>query len=375
MSTSNSQAVLKPTIKSGIFVAVALVVLVVIALELGANVAGLHDRAEYKAVFTDTSDLQVGDSVRVAGVDVGEVTDVDLADAAHATVAFSVNRTRPLPTDSTLTIRYLNLTGDRYLEVGRGVGGGVGTLEEGAEIPVAQTRPALDLDVLLAGFDPLFEGLAPEEINGLTSDLIAVLQGQGGTFESILTRIGSLTNTLADRDLVIGQVVTNLNTVLGTLDEKGPELAQTIDRLQILVSGLSGDRERIGDGLEATQRLVTSVDGFLDKARGPLVGTVDQIQRVADLANQGEENLNEVLGMLPGAYLRVSRVASRGAMYSLFICSLRVKVTGPDGQPLYSPMVGPSDNIERCRDDDVAPLETPEQREVAESAQAQGGGR
>ena len=358
--SSNSQAVFKPALKSAIFVAFSLVVLLIISLELGANVAGLHDRAEYSAEFTDTSDLQVGDSVRVAGVDVGEITDVELADANLATVAFSVDRTRPLPADAQLTIRYLNLTGDRYLEVGRGAG--TGTLDEGATIPVAHTTPALDLDVLLAGFDPLFEGLAPEEINGLTSDLIAVLQGQGGTFESILSRIGSLTNTLADRDQVIGQVVANLNTVLGTLSEKGPELDRTLDRLQVLVTGLAQDRERIGRGLESSQRLVSSVDDFLGKARGPLVGTVDQVKRVADLANEGEAKIDEVLSMLPGAYLRVSRVASRGAMYQLFICSLRVKVTGPDGQPLYSPMVGPSDNVERCRPDDVAPLETPEQR-------------
>lgn len=372
MNRRDSQAVLKPAIKSTVFIACALVVLMVISLELGANLVGQHDRVTYSAVFTDTSDLQEGDSVRIAGVDVGEVADIEHADARHVVVGFEVDRSRPLPSDSTLAVRYLNLTGDRYLEIGRGKpSGSVEQLAAGAEIPVARTSPALDLDVLLAGFDPLFEGLAPEQINGLTSDLISVLQGQGGTFESILSRIGSLTNTLADRDAVIGQVVTNLNRVLGTLHEKGPELGQAIDRLRQLVSGLSGNRDEIGQGLESTQKLVSSVDGFLSKARGPLRDSVDQIQRVADLVNQGERKVDEVLRMLPGAYLRVSRVASRGAMYSLFVCSLRVKMTGPDGQPLYTPMVGPSDNVERCRPDNVAPLQTPEERERAEQ---QGGG-
>lgn len=368
MSARDSQAVLKPAIKSTVFVALSLVVLLVISLELGANIGGLHDRVEYSGAFTDASDLQEGDSVRVAGVEVGEVTSVDLSDAEHASVGFEVDRTRPLPSDSRLTIRYLNLTGDRYLEIGPGrTPATSAVLPAGAEIPKEQTAPALDLDVLLAGFDPLFEGLAPDQVNGLTSDLISVLQGQGGTFESILSRIATLTNTLADRDAVIGQVVTNLNTVLGTLNEKSPELGQTVDRLQALVSGLSGSREEIGRSIEDTQHLVSSVDQFLARTRGPLRDSVDQVQRVTDLTNEGSQKVDEVLRMLPGAYLRVSRVASRGAMYSLYICSLRVKVTGPDGQPLYSPMVGPSDNIERCRQGDVAPLETPEQR-------TQGGG-
>ena len=42
-----------------------------------------------------------------------------------------------------------------------------------------------------------------------------LFQGQGGTIGSFLAQTAALTNTLADRDELIGQVITNLNTVLG----------------------------------------------------------------------------------------------------------------------------------------------------------------
>jgi phospholipid/cholesterol/gamma-HCH transport system substrate-binding protein len=203
---------------------------------------------------------------------------------------------------------------------------------------------------------------------------VTVFQGQGGNLESLLGRIASLTSTLADRDEVIGRTVDNLNLVLDSLDRRAPELASTITNLQKLTTGLAGDRETIGASLEGTTRLVGGVETLLGKLRGPLVGTVDQLNRVSVQANAGAQTIDESLQMLPGAYLRIARVGSRGSTYNLFICSLRVKVTGPDGNPLFTPWVGPADNVDRCTFD-ANPLETPEQREAKEAAAVEGGDR
>ncbi|WP_060722261.1 MCE family protein [Pseudonocardia sp. EC080625-04] len=361
MSVSKAQNIKGPLVKSTIFVVVTMLVLAVVSIEMGAG-SGFGDRKSYSGVFTDTSGILEGDSVRIAGVEVGSVQDVSVVDNTQGKVTFTVDSAKELPADTNLAVRYLNLTGDRYLEVSRGTGGGA-PLAEDAVIPVAQTRPDLDLDVLLAGFSPLFEGLAPDQINQMSSDIISVFQGQGGTIESLLARVGSLTNTLADKDAVIGSVVDNLNTVLGTLDKRAPELESTIGQLQELTTGLANDRERIGNSLEGANRLTSSVDELLGKVRGPLKGTVDQLDRVSKQAKAGEAAIDENLALLPGAYLRVSRLGSRGATYNLFICSVRVKTTGPAGDPVYSPWVGPADNVDRCKFGN-SPLETPEQREA-----------
>ncbi|WP_224389525.1 MCE family protein [Pseudonocardia sp. ICBG1293] len=361
MSVSKAQNITGPLIKTTIFVVATLLVLAVVSIEMGAG-SGFGDQRRYSGVFTDTSGLVEGDSVRISGVEVGSVEDVSVVDNTQGLVTFTVESARDLPADTRLAVRYLNLTGDRYLEVAKGPAGGPALAEDDV-VPVAQTRPALDLDVLLAGFSPLFEGLAPDQINQLSSDLISVFQGQGGTIESLLARVGSLTNTLADKDAVIGSVVDNLNTVLGTLDRRAPELESTITELQQLTSGLAGDRQRIGESLEGANRLTSSVDQLLGKVRGPLKNTVDQLDRVATQAKAGEAAIDENLALLPGAYLRVSRLGSRGATYNLFICSVRTKTTGPAGDPVYSPWGGPADNVDRCKFGN-SPLETPEQREA-----------
>lgn len=367
MSRTDAQAIAAPLTKSIAFVIVTLMVLVLIGFELSGGGWFLPTRT-YSAVFRDTSGLTAGDSVRIAGVKVGKVADVEVHDNTQGLVTFDVDADRMIPESTLATARYLNLTGDRYLELSEGVGSPA-PLTEGATLPITHTKPALDLDVLLAGFNPLFEGLAPDKINSLTQNVISVFQGEGGTIESLLARAASLTNTLADRDQVIGQVVTNLNTVLGTLDKRAPELDRTIDQLQQLVTGLNNDRGPIGQSLEGTERLVSGTNDLLTKLRGPLRGTVDEVGRLSGVVNTSQGTIDEYLGMLPGAYLRISRIGSRSATYSLFVCSLRLKLTGPDGQPMYTPWEGPADNLERCKFD-VDPLETPEQREAFDPVEA-----
>jgi phospholipid/cholesterol/gamma-HCH transport system substrate-binding protein len=177
----------------------------------------------------------------------------------------------------------------------------------------------------------------------------------------LVARASSLTNTLADRDVVIGRVVDNLNTVLGTMSQHGPQLASTIDRLQRLVSGLSGDRQEIGKSIEQDDKLVSSLSDLLDEVRSPLKSTVDQLRRASTQLNEGEADINQSLSLLPGFYLRIGRFGSHSPTYSVYICSIRMKLTGPNGQPYYTPSFGPSPNTKRCSFG-LDPLETPELR-------------
>src|SRR5690606_41797348 len=92
--------------------------------------------------------------------------------------------------------------------------------------------PALALSALCHGCRPLFSALDPEEVNQLSGEIIQVLQGESGTVESLLRHTGSLTETLADRDRVIGEVITNLNSVLETINNEGHALSGLLPTVQ-----------------------------------------------------------------------------------------------------------------------------------------------
>ena len=234
---------------------------VVIALATGlvaltiANVT-LTATTSYLARFTDVSGLLVGDDVRIAGVRVGSVDSIAVVDRRFAQVGFSVDAHQHLPVSVTASVLYRNLFGQRYLALARGPGPVGQSLPPGGLIPIEHTTPPLNLTVLFNGFKPLLAGLDPAQLNRLSWEIVQVLQGQGGTVESLLASTSSLTRDIADRDRVIGELIANLNAVLDTVNARDEQLSALILQLQRLVSGLAADREPIGQAIVSDRKSV-----------------------------------------------------------------------------------------------------------------------
>ncbi|MGW4367421.1 MCE family protein [Nocardia takedensis] len=293
----------------------------------------------YHAVFTSSSGILPGAKVRIAGVPVGSVSDVQVGDDHLAHVEFDVDRKYTLLTSTKATIRYENLVGDRYLELLEGPGS-ARVLHSGGTIGPDQTSPALDLDLLLGGFKPLLRGLDPAQVNDLTSALLQIFQGQGGTLVQLLNSSGSFARTLADRDQLIGSVIDNLNTVLRTIDERGDQFATTLDELQRLVSGLAADRDPIGDALPRIAGATGDLTQLLATARPDLRNTIEQTGRLATNLDEGSDTVQWVLDKLPETYKQLIRIGAYGSFLQLYVCGTNFLVDGPDGQTLEVKMPG-----------------------------------
>ncbi|MEV1289146.1 MCE family protein [Micromonospora sp. NPDC049679] len=318
-----------PLIKLMVFAAVTLLLTGLLAQTLGSLGSG---GVTYRARFTDVTGLLPGDDVRIAGVRVGQVSRIRVVDNALAEVAFTVEPEVPLATSVRAKIRYRNLVGQRYVALSEGPGDGR-SLRANALIPLAQTTPALDLTALFNGFRPLFTALTPGDVNKLAYEIIQVLQGEGGTVASLLQRTASLTNTLADRDAVIGRVITNLNSVLATLATRDKNLDQTISQLQQFVSGLAGDRTAIGDALTNLGDLTGATASLLRDARPALAADVRALDGLAATLNRNSAVIDGTLGRLPQRYEALTRVASYGSWFNFYLCDFDGRVVA-GGQSL-----------------------------------------
>lgn len=310
-----------------------------------AESRGDGDRRGYSAAMPDASLLKSGDDVRIAGVPVGKVDEVAYRDGGGATIGFHVPAQRALPQGVRAVVRYKNLLGDRYLELQPGPGPSA-PLADGATIPASQTAPAVDLDVLVGGFKPLFRALNPDQVNQLSANLLAVLQGQGGAVRTLLASISSLTSTLADRDQLIDSTVTHLNTVLGTLDRRGGQVSQTLTQLQQLTTGLAADRGQLTGAVDHLNGLAADTAGLVSQVRPDARGSVDRIGEVAGNLNRGSGEVNRALAGLGPAYDRLAGIGVYGDFFNFFLCDLRVKTSGPNAQPIYTPWV--NSQLPRC---------------------------
>ena len=159
-------------------------------------------------------------------------------------------------------------------------------LEAGATIPVGQTTPALDLTTLFNGFQPLFQALDPKQVNELSMNLVQVLQGEGGTIQELLANTASLTNSLADRDELIGQVVNNLTQTLDTVDQRHQELNTLVSELQRWMADLARDRNTIGSSLDNVSDLTVVVADLLREGRPIVKSDVVEAQAARQAAQQ-----------------------------------------------------------------------------------------
>jgi phospholipid/cholesterol/gamma-HCH transport system substrate-binding protein len=300
--------------------------------------AGYGKQLIYRAEFTDVAGLVEGDEVRIAGVRVGQVSGIGLGektDRPTAEVELEVSADIPLPAAVEATIKYRNLVGQRYVSLTEGEGSGGRTLEEGGVIPLAQTTPALDLTTLFGGFRPLLQALSPADMNRVSFEIIQVFQGEGGTVQSLLSHVASLTGSLADKDAVIGSVIDNLTTVLGSVAARDEQLSGLIVSLQEFVTGLAGDREAIFDSLQTIDTLATTTSGLLEDARPPLAA---DIQALGDLSTNLADTggvLEDFLQLAPMKIDLITRTAINGSWFNFFMCGASgyvvLPVTNPDG--------------------------------------------
>ncbi|RKS76067.1 phospholipid/cholesterol/gamma-HCH transport system substrate-binding protein [Actinomadura pelletieri DSM 43383] len=336
-------------IKLAIFVVATSVATGVLAMTIG-NLR-FRSTVEYKAIFTDVTGLLANDDVRAAGVRVGQVEDVRLYRGTQAEVTFSVEDDgvfrNGLPSSTKAQIRYRNLMGQRYLALTDGAGPANRYLDPGDTIPVSRTAPALDLTTLFNGFRPLFRALEPKDVNTLAMQIVQVLQGEGGTVNSLLAHVASLTGTLADRDRVIGQVIDNLNAVLGTIDRRHAEVDRLIRDLRGFVGGVSADREAIFDSVAAINDLTGTTRDLLAEGRPDIRNDIAGLRKLMGTLDANKRDLDQGLQRTPNRLQELVNISSYGSWFNMYICGFDARVRLPGG-PVYETPAIVNENA-RCK--------------------------
>lgn len=316
-------------VKLSIFAAVLLLFSVMIIIVFGQI---RFDRtSSYSAVFSNVSGLRQGQFVRASGVEIGKVSKIELIDGGkRARVDFAVDRSITVYQSTTAQIRYLDLIGNRYVELKRGEGDGFDkVLPAGGVIPLARTSPALDLDALIGGFKPVFKALDPDKVNTIASALITVFQGQGGTINDILDQTAQLTSQLAERDQAIGDVVKNLNTVLDTTVRHRKDFDQTVNNLEVLITGLKNHDDQLAGGTAHISNAAGTVADLLAEDRALLHKVVNYLDPIQQPLIDQRDQLEDYFHNLPTRLNMIGRaIGSYGDFVNFYSCDISLRING-----------------------------------------------
>lgn len=285
----------------------------------------------YSAEFSNVSGLRSGQFVRASGVEIGKVSKTELIDGGkRVRVSFEVDRSIPLYQSTTAQIRYLDLIGNRYLELKRGEGDGSDkVMTPGGFIPLARTSPALDLDALIGGFKPVFRALNPDKVNTIASALITVFQGQGGTINDILNQTAQLTSQLGERDQAIGEVVKNLNKVLDTTVRHRKDFDQTVNNLEVLITGLKDHGDSLAGGTANVSNAAGTVADLLSEDRASIHKVINYLDAVQQPLVDQRQQLSDYLHKVPTALNLIGRgIGSYGDFVNFYSCDISLKING-----------------------------------------------
>lgn len=316
--------------------------LATIVLGMTLSNGGFSKRDEYKAIFSNTAGVAKGDEVRVAGVNVGTVRSTEVVDKDKSLLTFGIDPAVKLTQNTVATLRYRNIVGQRYLALSQGSEGATTPIEPGATIPLSRTKPALDLDLLLQGFKPVFRALNPTDVNKLAYEIVKTLQGESGNIESLLGSMSSLTQTLAGRDQLIGDVMTDLSETLDLIGSRDAELSTTIETLHQFVEGLNEDRDAILDSLSGITKLTNETSRLLVEARPLLVGDLKQLNRLTTTLTKQQNlaQLEKTVQLLPIKLTKIAQWNSMGAITHFYLCELNVDLSAIEN-PVLSNALAP----------------------------------
>ena len=131
----------------GLFVVLGLCALAYLSVRLGQLQVGRGNTYDLTAVFPTVAGLREGATVEIAGVQVGRVQDIKLADYA-AVVTLRLDKQVKLQDDAIASIRTRGLIGEKYVRITPG--GSERFLAAGGRI--REVEPPIDIEALIGHF-------------------------------------------------------------------------------------------------------------------------------------------------------------------------------------------------------------------------------
>ncbi|MFI6866483.1 MlaD family protein [Nocardia sp. NPDC050406] len=271
----------------------------------GATVGG--DTYEIHIEFANALNLPAQAKVVANGAKIGSLRAVTVVDPSSAgpgriDAVVAISTSVRLPADTTAQLRQNTLLGDVFIGLTTPPGDAGATLAPGGVIPLAQTKPALQVEDLLAGLSTFIGGGAPQRIQSIIEQTNAVLPAEPVDTARIADRLGTdVQDVAANLDIVDGfldaferdldAVLDNPREVAALLSEQGARDIPADVQSLVYTLGIVGSLGTIGHSVEPFAPLFRAGDAAA-KAFVPLLFAANPL----DL--RAPSNLNRLVALL-----------------------------------------------------------------------------
>lgn len=271
----------------------------------------------YQAEFGEAAGLQPDDEVRVAGIKVGTVKDVDLDDD-HVVVSFRV-KDAWVGNKTSAEIKIKTLLGRKFLSLHP-----IGDADQdpGQRIPRGRTVTPYDVTDAFNGLANTVSAIDTDQLAQSFHAISDTFKGSPEYIRTALDGLTSLSKTISSRDDQLAELLKNARSISGTLADSSQEFEKLINDGNLLLTELNNRRDSIHALLVGTQDLAKQLSGVVADNAGQLTPTLRQLGTVTDILQRQGANLDKSLE-LAGPYFRVlDNTAGNGRWIDNYICGL-----------------------------------------------------
>lgn len=292
-----------------------------------------QDTYQLDAVFTDATGILNGDPVKIAGVPVGKVTSFQVEEG-RAIVTMKIKGDVEVPTNSFFDIKFLNLLGQRVVDIRPADIPSAEVWEDGDEVPETQTSPALDLSVVFNNLRPLIQSTNPEDINTVARTVLAVFKGREDDLAGILGNLGNLSETLSARDQRLARLVSDLDELTEILNRRSGNVRTGLRNFTEFMESLADVTPRIERVVDQMNGFSTKFGGVVNRNRSNLDQELADLKTLLDIVNDELGPLDRIAKNLKEVLLATARSQGYGKWWNLYVVNLCPEAGAFTGQPI-----------------------------------------
>jgi phospholipid/cholesterol/gamma-HCH transport system substrate-binding protein len=298
----------------------------IVAIAAATTVAFFIDRIpmvkqsyEVKAEFKDGAGLQSENQVRVAGIKVGTVSDIELVED-RVVVTLEIDNGTEIPKDAFAEIKLGTLLGTKFVDI-EGKGGGP-LLEDGDVIPIDRTAVPYEIYQASNQGTAVLEDLDGEALNEMLVELTKLTKVTQEELGVALEGLNELGTGLNDKDEELRSLLSEADDLTGLLNDEGGNINRLIDASNQVLGSLAQKREDVQSLLEVTKRMAADVSGLIDNNRQQLDSILTDLHRALIVLERNVEHLDVALRFSGPSLRYFGSLFTQGRWSDIFTCAL-----------------------------------------------------
>lgn len=241
-----------------------------------------------QAQLPDVVVIQQNTRVRVADVNVGNVTKIEVQDW-HALVTMRINGDVHLPANATAKVGQTSLLGSMHIELAPPVDvAPQGQLHDGSLIPLASAATYPTTEQTLASVSVLLNGGGLGELQEINQTFAKALAGRENDMRSLLTQLDTfITQTNAQTDDII-TATEHLNSLAGQFAANDATVDKALTTLPQALAVLADTRTKLADAIDGLGKFSAVANSTVRQSKEALVDNLRNIGPVLrSLADAG----------------------------------------------------------------------------------------